>query len=244
VVRNDPRLERAQEDFMARLTLTFATILCVGAAVAACSSPGASADSAGAQSSADSTSAPRECAIDTITVNPGLLSDLKASVGDEFYKEYPGAYPHIEIPGAFDAALGTAEFGEWFYSVVGFNYQAEKLPPGSSATPQRVAVLTAGPEDDALLVTAKRNYAAAEAIFSSLTKVPEVVTSHTATGVKDTSWRKATRTSPAGRVECISTTYPDSKEIRPTVECTFHGVDHNMVQIYSTNDTGKCLAQR
>lgn len=212
-----------------------------------CSSP----DSSGAQSSADELStaaaaaAPRECVIDTISVTPGLLQDLHASVGDAYYKEYPGAYPHIEIPGAFDAALPTtAEFGEWFYTVVGFSYDPPTVPAGAPTLPGKPATLSAGPVDDPLLVTAKKNYAAALAIFGAMTKAHETTASHTAQGGKDTSWVRTTRTSPGQRIWCSSTTYPDRGDTRPQIECTFFGVERNSVQIYSTASGAKCLAER
>jgi hypothetical protein len=213
---------------------------------AGCSTP---ADSSGAQSSADelttAAAAPRECVIDTLSVFPGLLQDLRASVGDAYYKEYPGAYPHIEIPGALDAALPThAEFGEWFYTVVGFSYDPALVPTGAPTVPGKPATLSAGPVDDPVLVTAKKNYAAAQAIFGALTKAHETTTSHTAHGGKDSSFVTTTRTSPAQRIICSSTTYPDSGDTRPHVDCTFFGVERNTVQIYSTASGAKCLAER
>jgi hypothetical protein len=219
------------------------------AVAAGCSTP---ADSTGAQASSDelattaaAAGAPRECVIDTVTVTPGLLQDLHASVGDAYYKEYPGAYPHIEIPGALDAALPTvAEFGEWFYTVVGLSYDPAVVPNGAPTVAGKPATLSAGPADDPLLVTKKKNYAAALAIFGALTKATETKTSHTAQGGKDTSWAMTTRTSPAHRIICSSTTYPDSGDSRPQIDCTFFGVDRNEVQIYSTASGAKCLAER
>jgi hypothetical protein len=224
-------------------------VAALGAFAAGCST---AADSSGAQASADemvtttaAAAAPRECVIDTVTVTPGLLQDLRASVGDAYYKEYPGAYPHIEIPGALDAALPTtAEFGEWFYTVVGFSYDPALVPTGSPSVPGKPATLSAGPVDDPVLVTAKKNYAAALAMFGALTKAHETTASHTAQGGKDTSWVRVTRTSPAQRVWCSSTTYPDSGDTRPQIECTFFGVERNSVQIYNTATGAKCLAQR
>jgi hypothetical protein len=219
----------------------------VGALAAGCSTP---ADASGAQSSADerataaNTTAPRECVIDTISVTPGLLQDLRASVGDAYYKEYPGAYPHIEIPGALDAALPTtAEFGEWFNTVVGFSYDPLVVPAGSQNVPGKPATLSAGPVDDPLLATAKKNYDAALAIFGAMTKAHETTESHTAQGAKDTSWVRVTRTSPGQRIWCSTTTYPE-KDSRPQVECTVFGVERNSVQIYSTATGAKCLAEQ
>jgi hypothetical protein len=240
---------RSEEDFMtAHRFSSPALAFSLGLVAFGCSTP----DSTGAQSSADelaatpaAPSAPRECVIDTITVTPGLLKDLRASVGDAYYKEYPGAYPHIEIPGALDAALPTTpEFGEWFYTVVGFSYDPPVVPNGAPTVPGKPATLSAGPVDDPLLVTAKKNYAAALAIFGALTKAQETTTSHTAQSGKDTSWVMTTRTSPAQRIICSSTTYPDSGEKRPQIDCTFFGVERNAVQIYSTATGAKCLAER
>ena len=221
-------------------------IFALGAFATACSTP---ADPNGAPSSAaelaTTAAAPRECVIDTLFVTPGLLQDLRASVGDAYYKEYPGAYPHVEIPGALDAALPTtAEFGEWFYTVVGFSYDPATVPTGAPTVPGKPATLSAGPVDDPILVTAKRNYAAAQAIFGALTKAHETITSHTAHGVKDSSWVRTMRTSPGQRIWCSSTTYPDTGDTRPQIECTFFGVERNSVQIYSTASGEKCLAER
>src|SRR4051812_11440147 len=55
----------------------------------------------------------RECVIDTISVQKGLLKDFQAAVGTEYTHDYGGSfYPHVEIPGVFDAAIApNDEFG-------------------------------------------------------------------------------------------------------------------------------------
>jgi hypothetical protein len=217
--------------------------------LAACSTPASPADEGTAAEDELSSARGKECVVDTVTVGKGLLADVKAAFGAGYLKDYGANYfPHVEIPGVFDAAISSDdEFGEWFYTVVGFSYQAETLPSGSTAKPRQLAALSASPVSDSVLKTAKRNYAAVKSIFDAMTRADESVEDHVvpAGHVYDRAWTKTTRKSPAGRLVCRSTVYPDRGATSAAdYECTFFGVESNHVQIHNTTGTGgKCLAK-
>jgi hypothetical protein len=215
--------------------------------VCACSSPEGEVSDGEQQSgeSSDelSTGSSKECVVDTVIVAPGLLADLKAALGTKYLKNYgPGLYPHLEVRGAFDAALSTDVTGEFFYTVVGMSYHPERLLDDSGATPRRMATLEAGSVRDAKLKTAKKNFAAAKAMFDAMTRATETVDNHIVPQPSyDRSYVKTTRRSPAGRVVCTSTTYPDQSG-HVEYACTFSDVESNRVQIFDVDDAGgKCL---
>jgi hypothetical protein len=225
---------------------TLATLTAVGCADPASEDAAASSNDLVGTDGANAPHAQRECVIDTISVQKGLLKDFQAAVGAEYTHDYgSSAYPHVEIPGVFDAAISpTAEFGEWFYTIVGFDHQLETLPSGQPGT-RMAAVLQARPIDDPTLATAAHRYDAAKAIFNAMTRATETVKEHhAAPHTFDESWKIVRRESAGGRVVCEAETYPDTGETRPIITCSFNGVDHTSVQIFSTKDTsGRCLAE-
>lgn len=194
----------------------------------------------------DAPHADRECVIDTVVVKPGLLKDFQAALGTQYTHDFGGSvYPHVQIPGVFDAAIApNDEFGEWFYTIIGFNHEPEKLADGSDG-PRMTVALEAGATDNPTLTTAAKRYAAATAIFNAMTRAKETIKEHhAAPHTFDESWKIVRRESAAGRVVCEAKTNPDTNETRPFITCTFFDVERTSVQIFSTKDTsGRCLAE-
>ncbi len=188
-----------------------------------------------------------ECTLDTLFMSNGFLTELKSSIGTSYIHNYGGQYyPHVEIPGFLDAALPTTdEFGNTLYTIVGFNFGAEDLPSGSTKKARFVATLEAGPGASASLPFAAKQYAAAKAIFTALTRATETTENHVAPHASyDRSWNKVTRASVGGHLVCTSTVYPDTGEARPTYSCSFYDFQRNMVQSFDVKDAGgKCLAK-
>jgi len=217
--------------------LGFASLLALGCQAPPGDEPAAAASSEDALSGAGS-----ECVIDTLFVKKGLLADLAASVDPSLIKDYgPSFYKHVEIPKTIDAALAS-DYGEALYSLHGWDFHPEELPSGSTKTPRFVATLAGSTVVDAKLTFAKKRFAAAKALFDGLTQANETTVDHVVppSHVYDRSSTKVTRTSPAGRVVCDKTTYPDSSSV--DYACTLFDVERNMVQSYNTKDA-HCLTQ-
>lgn len=226
----------------------FALPVLLALASAGCADP-ASEDAASSTNDLVGNDAPlgdRECVIDTIVTKNGLIEDFAAAVGRAYIHDYGGSfYPHIEIPGFFDAAIApNEEFGEWFYTIIGFDHQPELLASGEDG-PRMTAILRAGAFDDPSLTTAAHRYEAAQAIFGAMPRAKETTTEHHAhPHTFDQSWKIVRRESPNGRVVCEAQTNPDTAETRPVITCTFLDIERTTVQIFNTRETGgKCLAK-
>lgn len=205
-------------------------------------------DGSAAAASEVTSTASRECVIDTVVTEKGLLADFRDAVGPSFIKDYGGSfYPHVEIPGVFDAALDpSGEYGEWFYTVVGLDIEPEELPASATGRPRLTAVLSGTPTVDPLLATGARNFRAATAIFDAMTRAKETKEVHIVPPdhVYERSFVRTTRASAEGRVVCSSTVFPDSGPGAAEISCTFFGIERTHVQIFSSGDTGgKCLAE-
>jgi hypothetical protein len=235
---------------MGKLGLLALVSVAVSLGSVGCAAPGDGGSEASATSDTSSSdlsgAKSTECTEDTLTMSAGFLFDLRDSMDASLIHDYGGNYfPHVEIPGFLDAAIApTDDDGDWFYTIVGFSYGQEDVPAGSKAAPRLVATLSAGPAP-ANLTFAVRQYEAAKAMFTGLTRGVETTEHHVAPkNSYDRSWDKITRTSKAGQFVCTSTVYPDSGDTRPTYECNFYGFTRNMVQTFDAKDAGnKCLAK-
>jgi hypothetical protein len=236
---------------MGKVGIVASVSLVVSLGAMGCSAPGdagsTETQSAGDTSSSDLSSAKsKECTLDTFWMANGFITDFRDAIDPSNIHDYGSQYwPHIEIPGFFDAAVPpTDDDGEFFYTIVGFGFHKEELPTGSTAQPRLVASLEAHPAP-ASLPFAANQYDAAKAIFTAMTRATETTEHHVAPkNSYDQSWDKVTRTSAAGRTVCTSTVYPNTGETRPVYACTFYDIIQNGVQTFDPKDAGnKCIAK-
>lgn len=178
----------------------------------------------------------KECVLGTFLLKGGFSAELRDAVGPAFIKDPgPGYYKHVVVPGAIDAVIDpgtTASSLESFYSISSWDLVPDERPGKSGLLLQ----LSAGPADEAVLVTARKRYQAAKGLYASMTRAKQTVENHVATGAYDTSWNRVTRASAHGRVSCSATTYPGRSDQRPVYECLVDGFDRTMLQIFSTRD--------
>ncbi|MBX7100224.1 MAG: hypothetical protein K1X89_21085 [Myxococcaceae bacterium] len=184
----------------------------------------------------------KECVLGTFDVHLGMSEDLRDAVGTSFIKDPgQGYFKHVAIAGVMDAVLTPSSVGspnEYFYSIATWDVVPDERPGKSGMVLQ----LSAGPADEAVLVTAKKRYQAAKALFDAMTRAKETVEKHVATGAYDMSWNRTTRTSAHGRVSCSAITHPGQRDQRPVYDCTIDGFERTMLQIFSTAD-GTCPVQ-
>src|SRR5262249_45671260 len=157
----------------------------------------------------------RECVIDTLSVNGAVefSKDLDGAFTERLIEREPGRYPHLTIPGAFDAAIvDTEEFGAWANSLHAWDVVVRDLAFQVDRSVKDHAGLYATLQGapGATTKTNKQRYAVAKAIFDAMTRAKEVTTEHhVPPGRYDESWTRVRRASANDRVVCTSVTYTD-----------------------------------